>query len=141
MISRLAAHALHARIIDSTAHTAPARQAFLNRFEREVDPEGILTADERARRAEHARKAYFGQLARKSVKTRQRRSATAKRVESIVGEDLASLSDEQIRAALLQAFSPAVIESLTDQQLANRTHIAMTAAAVIDAAIAAGEIA
>ena len=48
--ARLAAHALHAEIDDPTAHTAPARQAFLDRFEREVDPEGVLEPKERARR-------------------------------------------------------------------------------------------
>jgi len=61
--ARLAAHALHATVSDPTAHTAPARGAFLSRFEREVDPEGVLEPEERARRAEHAKKAYFIKLA------------------------------------------------------------------------------
>src|SRR5262245_27928645 len=51
--ARLAAHALHAKLDDPAAHTAPARRSFLERFEREVDPEGILEPVERARRAEH----------------------------------------------------------------------------------------
>jgi hypothetical protein len=55
--ARMAAHALHARVSDPSAHTAPARTVFLSRFEREVDPEGVLEPQERARRAEHAKKA------------------------------------------------------------------------------------
>lgn len=70
--ARLAAHALHAQVADPAAHTAPARKAFLSRFEREVDPEGVLDPQERARRAEHAKKAYFLRLAMASSKARQR---------------------------------------------------------------------
>lgn len=69
--ARLAAHSLHARLGDETAHTAPARHAFLARFEREVDPRGELPVEERHRRAEHARKAYFTRLALASVKARR----------------------------------------------------------------------
>ena len=42
------------------------------RFEREVDPDQVLPPDERARRAEHARKAYFQRLALKSARSRRR---------------------------------------------------------------------
>ena len=69
--ARLAAHALHAQVADPAAHTAPARRAFLDRFEREVDPDGQLAPAERARRAEHARKAYFLRLALASAKARR----------------------------------------------------------------------
>jgi hypothetical protein len=69
--ARLAAHALHSKV-DPVAHTAPARQAFLDRFEREVDPDGTLPPAERSRRAEHARKAYFLKLAAKSAAARKR---------------------------------------------------------------------
>jgi len=68
--ARMAAHLLHARIADPAAHTAPARAAFMSRFEREVDPEGVLEPAERARRAEHAKKAYFLRLALASRKAR-----------------------------------------------------------------------
>lgn len=68
--ARMAAHALHAKVADPTAHTAPARKVFLSRFEREVDPDGILEPHERARRAEHAKKAYFLKLAAASSKAR-----------------------------------------------------------------------
>lgn len=51
--------------------TAPARKAFMSRFEREVDPEGVLPIEERQRRAEYAKKAYFAELARKSAISRR----------------------------------------------------------------------
>lgn len=70
--ARLAAHVLHASV-DSREHTKPARRAFMARFEDQVDPDRVLTSAERARRAEHAKKAYFTQLAFKSAKARRRR--------------------------------------------------------------------
>jgi hypothetical protein len=78
--ARMAAHALHAKVTDPTAHTAPAREVFLSRFEREVDPDGVLSPQERARRAEHAKKAYFLSLAAASRKARteKRRKQGAK---------------------------------------------------------------
>jgi hypothetical protein len=69
--ARIGAHALHASY-DSRELTAPARAAFLERFEREVDPEGVLPAPERLRRAAHARKAYMTRLALASAKARRR---------------------------------------------------------------------
>jgi hypothetical protein len=79
--ARMAAHLLHAQISDEAEHTAPARAAFLSRFEREVDPDGILDPQERARRAEHAKKAYFLKLALASRKARaaKRRANTSSR--------------------------------------------------------------
>ncbi len=71
-IARIAAHTSWAMTGNRTARTAPARAALLARFERQVDPDGLLQAHERARRAEHARKAYFGGLARKSAQARRR---------------------------------------------------------------------
>lgn len=69
--ARLAAHTMHATH-DSRTTSAPGRQAFLARFEREVDPEGVLPEAERLRRAEHQRKAYFARLALASAKARRR---------------------------------------------------------------------
>jgi hypothetical protein len=67
---RLAAHESWAVTVDPSARTAPARAAFLDRFEREVDPDGVLDPAERARRAEHAKKSYFLRLAFRSAKAR-----------------------------------------------------------------------
>lgn len=71
--AKAAAHALHSQC-DSKELTAKARETFLSKFEREVDPEGTLSPDERKRRAEHARKAYFARLALKSAKSRREKA-------------------------------------------------------------------
>lgn len=56
--------------------TAQARRAFDARFDRQVDPEGILEPAERARRAFHARQLYFARLAAKSAAVRRRKAAS-----------------------------------------------------------------
>jgi hypothetical protein len=66
----LGAHTQWSRERDRTARTAGARRAFLDRFEREVDPEGTLPADVRAKMAANAKRAYFLRLALKSAKAR-----------------------------------------------------------------------
>lgn len=60
--ARIAAEISWARTTDRSARTRPARQAFLKRFEREVDPDGKLPPDERRLRAEHALRAYMLRL-------------------------------------------------------------------------------
>ncbi len=55
--------------------TRHARSAFLARFERDVDPEGVLDESERLRRAQTARRAYFAQLARLSAQKRRSNSS------------------------------------------------------------------
>lgn len=75
--ARLAAHTSWANTADPALRTAAARQAALDRFEREVDPDGVLPPAERARRAEHARKAYFTRLALASAKARRNRAGAA----------------------------------------------------------------
>lgn len=75
LIAQIAANSRWARESDPTAATAPARRAFADRFDREVDPDGTLPPAERARRAEHAKKAYFLRLALKSAQSR-RKAAT-----------------------------------------------------------------
>lgn len=69
--ARLAAYHLHATH-DPRETTRRAREVFLSRFEREVDPDGVLTPGERARRAEAARRAYFTRLAFQSSRARRR---------------------------------------------------------------------
>ena len=54
--------------------TRAARQAFLARFERDVDPHNVLSPDERKRRAEAARRAHMGRLALLSAKKRARQA-------------------------------------------------------------------
>ena len=68
--AKAAAHALHAQ--GGTSTTAGTR-AFLARFEREVDPDGALSPDERARRADHALRSHMAKLALRSSQQRARR--------------------------------------------------------------------
>lgn len=70
--AEIAAHASWASTPDRSARTAPARRAALDRFEKQVDPDSVLLPAERARRAEHARKAYFKRLALKSAQARRK---------------------------------------------------------------------
>lgn len=61
--------------LDTTrARSQRLRIAFEAKFEREVDPEGVLPPDERRRRAEMARKAYFTCLALKSAQARRKKA-------------------------------------------------------------------
>ena len=60
--ARLGGLAVSARY-DTREVTRPARETFLARFERQVDPDCVLPAAERARCAEAAKKAYFAGLA------------------------------------------------------------------------------
>ena len=71
--SRIAAEISWAHTADRSARTRPAREAFLKRFEKEVDPDGKLPPEERLQRAEHAKRAYMLQLAKRSLSARKMR--------------------------------------------------------------------
>jgi len=58
--------------------TAPARRAFRQRFEREVDPDGRLTQAERSTRASQLMRAHMLRLAKSSAEVR----ASSKRAAS-----------------------------------------------------------
>ena len=47
----------------------------MERFEKIVDPDGVLDPGERSRRAAHARKAYFLKLAAKSAAARAKKAS------------------------------------------------------------------
>ena len=67
----IAGHARWKSTSDRTSATAPAREAFLARFERDLDPD--LDPTTRAALIESARREYFARLAYKSSRARQRR--------------------------------------------------------------------
>lgn len=71
MRGRMGAHLSWANTADPAKRTKPGRDAFLARFEREVDPDNELDPAERARRATSARKAYMQQLALNSAAARR----------------------------------------------------------------------
>lgn len=97
LVARIAAHTSWANTTDRSARTAPgraaARAALLDRFERQVDPDNTLAPAERARRAESARKAYFGRLALRSAQSR-RRAAEARRLAVQLDDDAQAAEQE-----------------------------------------------
>jgi hypothetical protein len=74
--ARMAVHMSWAHTTDRTARTAPARRAALQRFERQVDPDGQLKPAERTRRAEQAMRAHMARLALRSAQARRRKKAS-----------------------------------------------------------------
>ncbi len=71
---RIGAYRLHATR-DPTVTTANAQATFLTRFEREVDPDGLLLEEERRRRATLACTAYSARLAMASARARRAKAA------------------------------------------------------------------
>ena len=61
-IARIGGYALRARR-DPMVYTAKARAAFLAGFEHKVDPDGLLSPEERQRRAVALRKSHMHGLA------------------------------------------------------------------------------
>jgi len=69
--ARLAAHTSWANTPDPASRTAKARKAAMDRFEKQVDPDGTLPVEERMRRAEHAKKAHFSRMALEAARKRR----------------------------------------------------------------------
>lgn len=91
----IAAHESWAHTPNRSARTANARAAMLAKFETEVDPTGTLPPAERARRAEHLRKAYFARLALKSARSRRQSKEFATQADSAAAE-LATLGGDSV---------------------------------------------
>lgn len=72
-----AAHASWANTPDRTARNAAARAAWEAKFERIVDPEGLMSPEARRKAAESAIKAHYREMARRSLASRRRASAAA----------------------------------------------------------------
>ena len=72
--ARIGAHCLHAQH-DPRITSAPGRKAAAEKLNErllaEIDPDNSLPEEERARRLEHARRAYFLRLALRRSKKRQ----------------------------------------------------------------------
>lgn len=75
-----------ARTPDRTERTANGRKAFLDRFEQQVDPDGVLDSENRRQRAEALRKAYFRRLALKSAQSRRRSRELAEEADAADAE-------------------------------------------------------
>ncbi|MFI6030505.1 hypothetical protein [Amycolatopsis magusensis] len=72
--ARLAANAQWAREPNRAARMETLRKAAESRFERQVDPAGVLPPAERARRAASAQKAHMQSLALRSAKARKQKA-------------------------------------------------------------------
>jgi hypothetical protein len=77
LVARIAANTRWASEADRTAATTPGRDAFQKHFETLVDPDGVLSPDERSKRASNARRAHFQRLALRSAQARRARKITA----------------------------------------------------------------
>ena len=97
--ARIAAHAKWAATPDRAAATAPARQAALDLFEKQVDPAGALDPAERAMRADHAKRAYFLSLALKSARSRAAGAASRKSAKERERLDLLALAAATVPTA------------------------------------------
>jgi hypothetical protein len=78
-----AAHQSWSQTTDRAKRTAPARAAALAKLHDEVDPERVLSPQERDRRAESARRARLSAIAAKAAKDRRTAAGDAT-VEAIV---------------------------------------------------------
>ena len=72
LAAQVAAHESWASTSDRAARTAKARAALQARFVTEVDPDGLLTPEERATRVKHAKSAYYARLALASHASRRK---------------------------------------------------------------------
>jgi hypothetical protein len=97
MQGRLAAHESWAYTPDRLARTAAARNAAEHRFEKLVDPDGILPPEERAKRAENAKQAHMTRMALAAAKARRLRKHAAA-IDAELGDE-----DPELRAGAEQA--------------------------------------
>jgi hypothetical protein len=71
--ARIGAHAMHARhgkeVSQPARDASPGSDSY---WDRQVDPDGVLDPQERARRAGHAKKAHFTRLAFASARARRK---------------------------------------------------------------------
>lgn len=74
MQASAAASTRWSRVSNRADELEPARRGLLDRFERQVDPNGEFTPEVRARMAASARNAFYKSLAVKSAAARRKRS-------------------------------------------------------------------
>lgn len=77
--SRLGAYVSWANTEDRSARTRKARNAFDARFERQVDPDGVMSPADRAKAADAARHAYFAELSRRGRAAKRLNKSAARR--------------------------------------------------------------
>lgn len=72
---QMAANESWAKTTDRAARTRAARQGLEAKFEREVDPEGVMTAADRAKAVANLRRAHYQRLALKSAAARRQKAS------------------------------------------------------------------
>lgn len=77
LAAQIAVHTSWANTKDRRARTAAGTAASMARFEKQIDPDGVMDPVTRAKAAENARRAYFLGLAAKSAAARRRRKNAA----------------------------------------------------------------
>jgi hypothetical protein len=113
LVARLAAHESWAHTKNRTTRTAPAREAFLAKFEDQVDPRRELPPAERAKRAANARKAHFTRLALKSAQSRRGASTRRQAYEELAeATRLISFADEASKPFNAENVSEAIVTDL-----------------------------
>ena len=70
--ARIAAAERWGHTTDRSAATAPARRGLRAKFEREADPDGALSAQERTRRADQLMHAHMLRMSRAAAQARRR---------------------------------------------------------------------
>lgn len=83
--SRIGAHARWSKEHDRKANAERAQAGLFAKFEREVDPDNILSPQERRLRAKSAHRAHMARLAYNSSKARVARRAAKTEVVPTVG--------------------------------------------------------
>jgi hypothetical protein len=79
--------------LDPQVYTLAGRQAFAAKFFREVDPEGVLDADERVRRGLAAMRLHYLRMAYRSAQVRRRNAARRREAELLFQADLKRLRE------------------------------------------------
>lgn len=76
LIARIAAAERWGRTADRAAATEPARRGLQAKFEREADPHGALSPQERARRADQLMRSHMLRMSRAAAQARRRTVVT-----------------------------------------------------------------
>ena len=97
LAASIAAHERWSRESNPSVATALARTAVAQRFETLVDPDRVLPPAQRARMAEHARKAHMTRLALRSAQSRRKAAAARREAQQL--DAAAGAADAELRAA------------------------------------------
>lgn len=111
----IAANERWAHTADRSSATAPARAGLDARFEAEVDPDGVLDPDERAKLVTSKRRAYFQRLALQSARSR-RQAADARRAAQDRRNAGQSTTAARQTAAELRQMADELEEAAADPQ-------------------------